>query len=35
MPAATDEAKCEMTSHEPCDKIQNNRNGLIYVLRAS
>ena len=34
MTAAAREARCELTSHEPHGKLEN-RNGLIYIVRAS
>ena len=29
MTAGAGEARYELTSHEPCGKIWNNRNGLV------
>lgn len=35
MPAATRGTRCEVTSHKPSGKIQNNRDVLIYVVGAN
>ena len=35
MPGAMEETRCEVTSHKPHGKIQNNRNWLIQGVKAS